>query len=138
MPHYTTNYNDPSLTQDNIASRKIFKDLNRATTGQGKYPTDQIDGTGVLATRTQMKQDLDTCLSNLAGCITAYQTQIAALNSGQVKYYTVRNELAITHVMHQALALNDDMLDLTADANKIVAVGVPTQGRYPSGYNRGW
>lgn len=138
MANYPTNFNDPSQVQDNVVSREQFKNLNRNTVGQGTYPTDQVTGTGVLVNRTQVNADLNTALTNLEGEINAYQAAVAALSADEVKYFVHRNHLRMNKLMHDTLRVADLYQELTLEADKVADEGVPAEGRYPSGRNRGW
>lgn len=73
MPKYPSNFNDPSLTVDNMTALRELKDTTGANSATGyRYPTDtNVTGTGNLSNATQTWGDFFLALAKLRRDITA-------------------------------------------------------------------
>ena len=144
MPNYPSNKNNPSLTVNNVTDALELKDLTRNVGGgsNGIYPTDAIEGTGVLSNPTQTKEDLDTALTALETEINAYQAAIAAASAGEVNYIENLLSLKFNHLQAAVEDMTLKLKLMTADVVAIDTAGVPTLSgsavKYPSSYNRGF
>lgn len=68
MPHYPSNFNDPSLSVNNVTASLELKDaLGQNQVGAGYiYPTDlNVSGTGNLQNATQTLGDLYLAMAKL-------------------------------------------------------------------------
>lgn len=73
MPNYPSNFNNPSLTVNNITTNRELKDTTGANSASGyRYPTDvNVAGTGNLSNATQTWADFFLALAKLQRDTTA-------------------------------------------------------------------
>lgn len=85
MPKYSSNLNDPSLVQDNVATHRIIKDnVSIINIPGGLYPSDNTIGSEVLTGSLQSSTlgDLSVVMSAIDAEINALQAFIAPAGAG--------------------------------------------------------
>lgn len=130
---------------NNVTAYLELNDQTRSSETFGPYPTDAVDGAGVIANPTDVLGDLTTALSAMNTAIGVYTTNIGVLNGESDPQKSYDKAFLAQMYASKLYLLRDTMLRMAwhlkrvnGEIADVTTNHAPAAGRYPSDRHEGW